>query len=99
MVNTALKCTLYHLSHSIKFVVILNCYFLRLQRNACQKKKEGPTYFPEIGPCQQADATLAKIPIPLIPPVPEVVICSSETHLPVYFDLETTGLGTSILNL
>lgn len=64
----------------------------RLQRNACQEKKESPTYFPEIGLCQQADATLAKIPIPPIPPVPEVVKCSSETHLPVYFDLETTGL-------
>lgn len=63
----------------------------RLQRNACQEKKEGPTYFPEIGLRQQADATLAKIPIPLIPPVPEVVICSSETHVPVYFELETTG--------
>lgn len=76
---------------SFEIVIFLDCREM--------PAKKSPTYFPEIGVCQQADATLAKIPIPLIPPVPEVVICSSETHLPVYFDLETTGLGNSIFNL
>lgn len=72
------------------------CCIFRLQRIACQENKEGPTYSSEIGLCQQTDTILASIPDPCIRPDPERVNFSGETHLPVYFDLETTGLGTYI---
>lgn len=63
----------------------------RLQKSSCQETREGKTYSPEVDVCGE-EADLTFIPPPCPSPVRVPVNISSE-HVPVYFDLETTGLG------
>lgn len=63
----------------------------RLQKSSCQETREGKTYSPEVDVCGE-EADLTFIPSPCPSPVRVPVNISSD-HVPVYFDLETTGLG------
>uniref|UniRef100_A0A8W8NYC9 Exonuclease domain-containing protein n=1 Tax=Magallana gigas TaxID=29159 RepID=A0A8W8NYC9_MAGGI len=63
----------------------------RLQKSSCQETREGKTYSPEVDVCGE-EADLTFIPPPCPSPVRVPVNISSE-HVPVYFDLETTGLA------
>lgn len=63
----------------------------RLQKSSCQETREGKTYSPEVDVCGE-EAYLTFIPPPCPSPVRVPVNISSE-HVPVYFDLETTGLA------
>ncbi|XP_061186226.1 uncharacterized protein LOC133194248 [Saccostrea echinata] len=58
----------------------------KLQSNALHEKREGTTYSSEVGLVEQ-------IPSPRYMPSRDPVEFSPETHIPAYFDLETTGLG------
>uniref|UniRef100_A0A8W8MKF3 Exonuclease domain-containing protein n=1 Tax=Magallana gigas TaxID=29159 RepID=A0A8W8MKF3_MAGGI len=62
----------------------------RLQKSSCQETREGKTYSPEVDVCEE-ETDLTFIPPPCPSPVRVPVNISSE-HVPVYFDLETTGL-------
>lgn len=66
-------------------------YFVRLQSNACQEKKEGTTYLSEVDLYATGSKDL-KIP-PCQSQTKEPVEYNPESHVPVFFDLETTGLG------
>ena len=65
--------------------------FFRLRSNACQEKREETTHSSEVG---LSDKHSDKIPPPRFQPSKEPVLFSPQSHIPVYFDLETTGIGT-----
>ncbi|XP_061169509.1 uncharacterized protein LOC133178849 [Saccostrea echinata] len=63
----------------------------RLQKSACQETREGITYASEVDICGEKP-DLTEIPPPIPFPTREPVHLSPE-YVPVYFDLETTGLA------
>ncbi|XP_062601160.1 uncharacterized protein LOC134262849 [Saccostrea cucullata] len=63
----------------------------RLQKNACQETREGITYSSEID-ISGENRDVTEIPPPILFPTREPVQLSQE-YVPVYFDLETTGLA------
>lgn len=65
----------------------------KLQSNACQEKKEGTTYLSEVDLYATGSKDL-KIP-PCQSQTKEPVEYNPESHVPLFFDLETTGLGRS----
>ena len=66
-------------------------FVFRLQKSACLETREGVTYATEVD-IENPESDISEIPAPNLYPAKEPVYVLPE-HVPVYFDLETTGLG------